>query len=142
MAYRELVVMTRPAVVRELTPGHAMIAISSAGIGEEAWGFYKNGIRDEIFEGGWHRYTRSTVIEINDTQYAALKAEIATWKSAKYWLGYRDCTDFALAVCQKAGIRVPADSLFPGNLGDAFIKLHGESWGRCLSRDARSRSGR
>ena len=53
--YRELVIMTRPAVVSQRTPGHATIAVSAAGIGEESWGFYPNGVRHEILERGWGR---------------------------------------------------------------------------------------
>ena len=34
----ELVVMSRPAVVGQATPGHIMIAVSRAGVGEQAWG--------------------------------------------------------------------------------------------------------
>lgn len=137
--YRELVFMTRPAGLRDRTPGHAMVAVSSAGVGEEAWGFYPDGVRDEIAVGGWQRYTASSVIPINAQQYAALKAEISLWRNKAYVLGFRDCTDFALSVCEKAGIRIPSDSLFPGNVGAAFMKMHGESWGQCLGRSAGTR---
>lgn len=143
--YRELAVMTRPLALSQGTPGHAMIAVSTAGQGEEAWGFYTDGVRDEILEGGWHRYNTSSVIPISDAQYQALKAELKKWDKKQgggktYILTMRDCTDFALSVMKAAKIPTPADSLWPGNLGDDLTKLHGTQGGRCL--DARPPANR
>ena len=135
VAYRELAVMTRRLNVKESTPGHAMIAVSTAGVGEEAWGFYATGVKDEILQGGWHRYNRSAVIPITEAQYRALTAEIERWKKKGYFLAFRDCTDFALAVMNAAKIPIPSDSLWPGNLGKDMEALHGAGGGRCL--DAR-----
>ncbi len=127
--------MTRPLNYQERTPGHAMIAVSTAGVGEEAWGFYPTGVEDEILKGGWHRYNTSSVIPISETQYNALKAEIDLWKKKSYIGAIQDCTDFALAVMAAAKIPTPRDSLWPGNLGDDIEALHGVGGGRCL--DAR-----
>ncbi len=133
--YRELVVMTRPASILNLTPGHAMIAVSTAGVGEEAWGFYPDGVRDEILVGGWGRYNRSSVVTISDGQYKALKLEIEKWRKKGYIIAIRDCTDFALAVMKAAKIPVPGDSAWPDNLGNDIEALNGKGGGRCL--DAR-----
>ena len=133
--YRELVVMTRPASILDRTPGHAMIAVSTAGIGEEAWGFYPDGVRDELLEGGWGRYNRSSVVAISEGQYNALKSEIAKWAKKGYVIALRDCTDFALAVMRAAKIPVPGDSAWPDSLGKDIEALNGKGGGRCL--DAR-----
>jgi len=132
--YRELVVMTRPAVFSQKTPGHAMIAISTAGAGEEAWGFYPDGIRDEIVQGGWGRYTRSSLVPISDSQYRALKREIEAWRNKSYLIAIRDCTDFALALLRAAKIAIPSDSAWPDNLGKDIEALHGRAGGRCLDK--------
>lgn len=134
MARRELVIMTRPAALGDFTPGHAMIAVSTAGVGEEAWGFYPDGVKDEIGIGGWERYNHSTVVDINPVQYVALKGAIEQWRNRSYILVYRDCTDFVISVCRQAGITVPRDALWPSNVGKRFVKLHGEGWGQCLAR--------
>jgi hypothetical protein len=131
--YRELVVMTRPLNFEERTPGHAMIAVSTAGVGEEAWGFYPTGVEEEILKGGWHRYNRSSVIPISETQYKALKGEIDRWKQRTYVPATNDCTDFALTVMSAAKIATPNDSLWPGNLGEDMEALHGAGGGRCLN---------
>lgn len=130
--YRELVIMTRPAVVSQGTPGHAMIAVSTAGQGEEAWGFYPDGVQDEIVKGGWGRYTRSAVVVISEQQYRALRAEIDRWQGQAYIMVIRDCTDFALAVLRAARIPIPPDSAWPDNLGADIQALHGRAGGRCL----------
>jgi hypothetical protein len=126
--------MTRPLNLSERTPGHAMIAVSTAGAGEEAWGFYPNGVQDEVLKGGWHRYNTSSVIPISQAQYVALKNEIGVWKKKRYVIGVADCTDFALSVMSAAKIPIPSDSLWPGNLGEDMDALHGSSGGRCLDR--------
>jgi hypothetical protein len=109
-----------------------MIAVSTAGIGEEAWGFYPTGVEDEILKGGWHRYNRSSVIPITETQYQALTAEIKRWKTKGYLLAFRDCTDFVLSVMSAAKIATPNDSLWPGNLGQDMEALQGIG-GRAMS---------
>lgn len=133
--YRELVIMTRPLNFSERTPGHAMIAVSTAGQGEEAWGFYPTGVEDEILKGGWHRYNRSSVVPISESQYLALKAEISGWKRKAYIGVIRDCTDFAIAIMKAVKIPTPKDSLWPGNMGEDVEALNGKGGGRCL--DAR-----
>lgn len=132
--YRELVIMTRPAVMSQGTPGHAMIAISTAGRGEEAWGFYPDGVRDELAVGGWGRYSRSSVVQISEVQYQDLKTEIAGWRRKSYVFAVRDCTDFALALMRAAKIRTPRDSAWPDNLGKDIQALHGRAGGRCLDK--------
>lgn len=131
--YRELVVMTRPLNLEERTPGHAMIAVSTEGVGEEAWGFYPTKVEDEILKGGWHRYNRSSVIPISDAQYRALKAEIERWKQKTYVGAIQDCTDFALAIMSAAKIATPNDRLWPGDLGADIAALHGTGGGRCIN---------
>ncbi|HNC04376.1 MAG TPA: hypothetical protein PLY05_13620 [Agitococcus sp.] len=135
-SFGELVVMTRPVKLTERTPGHAMVAISIAGVGEEAWGFYPKGVKDEIAEGGWHRYNRQSVIPISKKQYTDMKTEIEKWKSKDYIMGYRDCTDFALAVLKAANISVPKDSIatLPDDFGADIVSLNGGGGGRCLAR--------
>ena len=135
MPYRELVVMTRPLNYSERTPGHAMIAVATAGVGEEAWGFYQSGVEDEILMGGWHHYNRSSVIPILDSQYNSLKREIGRWRGRTYRVTYRDCTDFVISVMSAARIPTPDDSLWPGNLGQDVEALNGAGGGRCI--DAR-----
>ena len=134
---RELVIMSRPAKLKERTPGHIMVAVSTPGGKVEAWGFYPNGVRDEVVEGKWHRYTRSTVIQINERQYRALKAAIGRWRKTldkEYTLALLDCTSFVWFVVRAAGVGVPEDQAWPDDLGNEFMKMHGESWGRCLAR--------
>ncbi len=133
--YRELVIMTRPINFIERTPGHAMIAVSTAGGGVEAWGFYPTGVEDEILKGGWYRYNRSSVVPINETQYIALKLEIEKWKKKTYVIAMQDCTDFVIAVMTAAKIPTPNDSLWPGSMGADVEALNGKGGGRCL--DAR-----
>ena len=142
--YRELVLMTRPKRVLSVTPGHAMVAVSTAGTGGvEAWGFYLkpdnkgSHVRDEVIMGGWGRYTTSSVIPIGPWQYANLLSEIGRWQGKQYILLYRDCTDFALAVLKAAGIQPPADTVWPGNLGDRFSDKYGVAGGRCLKSSAK-----
>lgn len=127
--------MTRPSdfLSRSPTPGHAMIAVSTAGEGEEAWGFYPGGIKNELLVGGWERYNRSSVIPINDIQYNLLKSEIEKWRNKGYILTLRDCTDFVLDVLKAAKIPTPEDSLWPSNLGEDMEALHGKNAGRCLA---------
>lgn len=138
--YRELVVMTRPKKLLSYdpSPGHAMIAVSTEGGKVEAWGFYntadKDGIyvRDEIEKGGWGRYTTSSVLNISPIQYQNIISEVQKWKSKKYILTHRDCTDFVLAILESANIPTPKDSLWPGNLGDDITEMHGSQGGRCV----------
>ena len=111
-----------------------MIAVSTAGVGEEAWGFYPNGIHDEILEGGWGRYTRSSVVSISSLQYRRLKAEITAWKTKSYLIAVRDCTDFALALMRAAQIPTPSDSAWPDNLGKDIQTMHGRAGGQCLDK--------
>jgi hypothetical protein len=138
----ELAVMSRPALKgtsfsQTLTPGHIMIAVSVAGVGEEAWGFYneKPYLKDEILVGQWHRYTTSSVIPITGQQYRALKAAIAGYqKSHDYGLLSTNCRHFVTTVLAQAGIRVPEETLWPSDQGKLFMKMYGESWGQCLGR--------
>jgi len=129
----ELVVMSRPAM-QGITLGHIMIAVSRAGEGEQAWGFYPDGVKDEILAGGWHRYTSSTVIQLNEGQYKSLLAAINNYRSSKkYELLTSNCKHFVITVLMHAGIQVPEDTLFPNDQGKAFMKMYGEGWGSCLA---------
>lgn len=132
--YRELVIMTRPAVLSQGTPGHAMISVATAGRGEEAWGFYGDGIRDEVNEGGWGRYSRSSVVKISEAQYQKLTLEVAAWRRKSYVFTIRDCTNFALALMTAAKIPTPSDSAWPDTLGKDVEALHGRAGGRCLDK--------
>jgi hypothetical protein len=133
----ELVVMSRPAVVGQATPGHIMLAVSRAGVGEQAWGFYPGGIKDEIQVGGWQRYTTSSVIRITETQYSQLLAAIADYKKGNtYHLFSSNCRHFVVTVLRQASIPVDEDTLWPNDQGKMVVKQYGEGWGRCLSADA------
>jgi hypothetical protein len=133
----ELVVMSRPASIGQTTPGHIMIAVSRAGIGEQAWGFYPSGIRDEIQVGGWQRYTNSSVIRITETQYWHLLAAIGEYKKGhSYHLFSSNCRHFVVTVLRQAGIAVTEETLWPNDQGKMYMKRYGEGWGRCLSADA------
>jgi hypothetical protein len=111
-----------------------MISVATAGQGEEAWGFYPDGIKDEVIAGGWVRYSRSSVVTISDAQYQMLKLEVAAWKKKSYVFAIRDCTDFALALMRAANIPTPSDSAWPDNLGKDVEAMHGRAGGRCLDK--------
>ena len=130
----ELVVMSRPALDGHVTPGHIMVAVSIAGVGEQAWGFYPDGVKNEIIKGGWNRYTSSVVIPINSVQYRALVKAIDQYAAKNtYSLMSTNCRDFVMTVLRSAGIKVPADKLWPNDEGKQFMKLYGEGWGSCLA---------
>jgi hypothetical protein len=129
----ELVVMSRPAL-DGFTPGHIMVAVSHSKKGEQAWGFYPDGVQDEIIMGGWQRYTRSSVIKINEMEYYQLLAAIEKFKKTnEYNLFRNNCISFVNAVLKRAGIDVPEQTFWPDSQGKQYIKKHGEAWGKCLS---------
>jgi hypothetical protein len=130
----ELSVISRPALKGGTTPGHIMVAVAIAGVGEQAWGFYRDGIQDEIAKGGWIRYTSSTVIQITGGQYRTLVQAIETYrKQHKYGLLTTNCRHFVSTVLQQSGIEVPEKHLWPNDEGKAFMKMYGEGWGSCLA---------
>ena len=130
----ELVVMSRPAL-DGFTPGHIMLATSVAGVGEQAWGFYSEGVKDEIVVGGWQRYTNSIVIEITQAQYAQLLQSIEQYKRATtYSLLGTNCRHFVMTLLRSIGVNVPEDTLWPNDEGKQLVKMYGESWGRCLAK--------
>lgn len=130
----ELVVMSRPAG-DGVTPGHIMLATAVAGVGEKAWGFYSEGVKDEIVKGGWHRYTNSVVISISQSQYMQLVQAIEAYKKTNtYHLTSTNCIHFVRTMLQSIGVKVPADQLWPNDEGKQFVKMYGERWGQCLAR--------
>jgi len=130
----ELVVMSRPAV-DGFTPGHIMLATSVAGVGEQAWGFYPEGVKDEIIQGGWQRYTNSVVIPITQAQYSQLLLTIENYKkSNSYGLFGTNCRHFVMTVLRAIDVQVPEDKLWPNDQGKQFVKMYGEKWGQCLAR--------
>jgi hypothetical protein len=129
----ELAVMSRPAFGGGATPGHIMIAVAIAGVGEKAWGFYPSGIKDEIVEGRWIRYTSSVVIPISTAQYSALTQAITSYRERiPYHLLSTNCRHFVMTVLRQSGIEVPPATLWPNDEGKAFMKMYGETWGSCL----------
>ena len=145
-SFYELAVMTRPAVLAAASPGHAMIVIAAPGKRVEAWGFHPGGIRDEVVEGGWQRYTRSAVITLTPEQYRTFRTTLQVWRSKGSWplYGYSltttDCVGFAYEVLKSAGIEVRDRKLLPDDFGAEVVKAHGESWGMCLARTAQPRT--
>ena len=131
----ELAIMSRPAL-DGATAGHIMIAVAIAGLGEKAWGFYPDGIKDEIIVGGWHRYTSSTVIRLSESQYLLLLIAIGDFKK-KYSLFSNNCIKFVVTVLGQAHIKVDEEKLWPNDQGKQFMKQYGEQWGRCLGADAK-----
>ena len=132
----EVAVMSRPAL-DGLTPGHIMVAVAIAGVGEQAWGFYPEGIKDEILVGGWQRYTSSSVIRISSAQYLLLLQAIDDYKKKNsYHLFGTNCRDFVVTVLKQAGITVDSQTLWPNDQGKQYMKKYGESWGQCLAPDA------
>lgn len=129
----ELVVMSRPAL-DGFTPGHIMLATAVAGVGEKAWGFYPDGVKDEIVVGGWHRYVSSVVIPIDAKQYAHLLQTVERYrKTKKYQLLGTNCRHFVMTMLSEIGIDVPVDTLWPNDQGKQFMKKYGERWGQCLA---------
>jgi hypothetical protein len=128
--------MSRPAL-DGFTPGHIMIVLAIAGMGEKAWGFYPEGIKDEIAVGGWHRYTSSTVLRLQECQYRLLLKAIDEYKTKNsYSLFGTNCRHFVVTVLRQAGIEVKEETLWPNDQGKQYMKMYGESWGRCLAKDA------
>lgn len=128
----ELVVMSRPAL-QGLTPGHIMLAVSVPGGGEQAWGFYPDGIKDEIRTGGWHRYTSSVVIPISAAQHRQLLQSIASYRRTHdYKLLSTNCRHFVVSMLLSLGIQVGQHQLWPNDQGKLLMKQHGERWGSCL----------
>lgn len=138
----QIYVLTRPCegwCVK--TPGHALIALSRNGCDMaecclEAWGFYPEGVVDELGNDDFYVYDRSVAFPITDTQRQLVEAEVARWRSETYILGIRDCTDFVVAVLAAAGIRI-VDKLFPGDFGAGLELQFGRRMGVCQSRVSR-----
>lgn len=137
--YRELAILTRPASVREGTPGHALITLNTAGSGEEGWGYYPDGLLDELepnrlTELG--RYTRVVVVRnLTEDQYAAIRATVSEWRESpeRYKIGLRDCTGFVTQVMRAAGLREQDRStLWPDTVGSDLERHYGTGGVRCL----------
>lgn len=128
----ELAIMSRPAL-DGFTPGHIMLAIASSGIGEEAWGFYPEGVKDEVQVGGWQRYTSSTVMPISYAQYQHLKKAIENYKKTNtYQLFGTNCRHFVVTVLREVGIAMEEETLWPNDQGKQYVRMYGEGWGQCL----------
>ncbi len=135
----QLIVLTRPACAKTIKPGHAMIAIGDNRYPEykkarclEAWGFYPDGIRDELAQDNLHLYTRSVVIPITSEQYRKIRKAVEDWKltDPNWILGFRDCTDFVQKMLASIGIHIE-DYLWPDNFGLSLESRFGSKWGHC-----------
>lgn len=131
--YRELGILTRPARLNPISPGHAMITISSAGVGEEAWGLNPSGVTNEFEKGNLGDYNRVAIVPITESQYQSIKERIKFWQGQSYFLILRDCTSFVHDVLTHAGLNPPSDSLWPSNLGRSVERQYGTGGVRCIS---------
>lgn len=130
--YRELGILSRPASIFSLTPGHVMVTISSPGRGEEAFGFYPDGVRDEFTQAPLGTYTTVAVVRIDEAQYRAIKQRIEDWRDTGYVLGIRDCTDFVGSVLESARLAPVADAIWPATYGERSEQVFGRGGVRCL----------
>lgn len=139
--FAELAIMSRPSDLANGSPGHILAAISVAGKGEEAWGYYESGVLDEFIEAEpveGHKnyslsdYNRVVVIPLSEDQHRKIDAWRRDFDSnGSYSKFTRNCTDFVREVVNLAGHEAPS-SVFPDSLGRELEKNLGIGGVRCL----------